>query len=346
MIPLFLAEDEENSSSMARQRVFRDLNDPLDCYDDLELVQRFRFSRSSISKITDLIDVHLNFTQRSRAAPPHLQVCVALQFFASGTFQIICGDGANVSQSSASRYIHDVAQGLQDIYHQFVSMPNPSEKVEVKNKFYEIAHLPGVLGLVDGTHIRIQKPHDNEADYVNRHFYHSINVQAICQPDGKFSDVLARYPGSVHDSRIWKLSLAGKYIENNFAVGEHILGDSGYMLRPYLLTPYRQPGSTSQSNYNYAHKRTRVVIEQTFGRWKRRFHCLHGEIRMNPDKVCTIIVACAVLHNMAILWKQPLPLLQDEFSDISYPDDLFELEETGQLAAKHYRDRFAIHNFS
>ena len=28
MIPLFLAEDEENSSSMACQRVFRDLNDP------------------------------------------------------------------------------------------------------------------------------------------------------------------------------------------------------------------------------------------------------------------------------------------------------------------------------
>ena len=37
MIPLFLAEDEENSS-MARQRVFRDRTDPLDCYDDLELV--------------------------------------------------------------------------------------------------------------------------------------------------------------------------------------------------------------------------------------------------------------------------------------------------------------------
>ena len=87
--------------------------------------------------------------------------------------------------------------------------------------------------------------------------------------------------------------------------GEHILGDSGYMLRPYSLTPYRQPGSISRSSYNYAHKRTRVVIEQTFGRWKRRFHCLHGEIRLNRDKVCTIIVACAVLHNMAILWKQP-----------------------------------------
>ena len=46
--------------------------------------------------------------------------------------------------------------------------------------FYEIAHFPGVLGLVDGTHIRIQKPSENVADYVNRH-YHSINVQVICR---------------------------------------------------------------------------------------------------------------------------------------------------------------------
>ena len=36
MIPLFLAEDEENTSSTARQRVFKDLNDPLVCYDYLE----------------------------------------------------------------------------------------------------------------------------------------------------------------------------------------------------------------------------------------------------------------------------------------------------------------------
>ena len=33
------------------------------------------------------------------------------------------------------------------------------------------------------------------------------------------------------------------YVENTFSMGEHILGDSGYMLRPYLLTPYRQPTS-------------------------------------------------------------------------------------------------------
>ena len=53
-----------------------------------------------------------------------------------------------------------------------------------------------------------------------------------------FSDVLARFPESVHDSRIWKISDAGMYVEDTFSMGEHILGDSGYILRPYLLTPY------------------------------------------------------------------------------------------------------------
>ena len=63
-----------------------------------------------------------------------------------------CEDGINVSQASASRYIRDVSLGLQAICQQFVSMP-VGEKI-----FYEIAHFPGYVGLVDGTHIRIQRP--------------------------------------------------------------------------------------------------------------------------------------------------------------------------------------------
>ena len=103
---------------MAPQHVFRDLNGPLDCYDDLELARSFRFFRALISQITVVI---ANYSERSYAAPPHLQVCLALQFFASGIFQMICGDGINVCQ--ASRYIRDVSLGLHAIYHQFVRCP-------------------------------------------------------------------------------------------------------------------------------------------------------------------------------------------------------------------------------
>ena len=46
---------------------------------------------------------------------------------------------------------------------------------------YCIAGFPNVVGAVDGTHIRIQAPTQNEDDYVNRKGYHSINVQVCVQ---------------------------------------------------------------------------------------------------------------------------------------------------------------------
>ena len=74
MIAVFLAK-EQNTSLTARQRVFRDLNHPLGCYDDLELVRRFGFSRNSISQILELIANHLNCTDRSYAAPSLAGLC-------------------------------------------------------------------------------------------------------------------------------------------------------------------------------------------------------------------------------------------------------------------------------
>lgn len=84
------------------------------------------------------------------------------------------------------------------------------------------------------------------------------------------------------------------------------MGDSGYACQPFMMTPYSNPSTPAQAAYNNAHCKTRVKIDQTFGRWKRRFHVLHSEIRMAPEKVCIIIGACAVLHNIAILLKEPI----------------------------------------
>ena len=94
-----------------------------------------------------------------------------------------------------------------------------------------------------------------------------------------------------------------------------ILGDSSYACSPFLMTPYANPEIPQQEAYNSAHTKTRVVIEQTYGRWKRRFHVLHSEIRMAPEKVCLIIGACAVLHNIAVLLNEPM-------DDADLPDEV------------------------
>ncbi|KAK6293355.1 hypothetical protein J4Q44_G00356810 [Coregonus suidteri] len=88
----------------------------------------------------------------------------------------------------------------------------------------------------------------------------------------------------------------------------HLLGDSGYPCKPWLLTPYLQPRQGPQLNYNRAHKTTRAVVERGIGQLKRRFHVLHGEVRLRPEKVSKLIIACAILHNICKVRQIAEPL--------------------------------------
>lgn len=59
-------------------------------------------------------------------------------------------------------------------------------------------------------------------------------------------------------------------------------GDSGYALRPYLMTPIQGRDLTEgQALYNRAHKKTRVVIERAFGELKARWRCLGKQGNIN-----------------------------------------------------------------
>ncbi|XP_046873620.1 putative nuclease HARBI1 [Hypomesus transpacificus] len=165
-------------------------------------------------------------------------------------------------------------------------------------EFHAIAGFPNVVGAIDGTHVRLQAPSSDEHLYVNRKGYHSINVQAICDANLKITNCVARWAGSTHDSRILLQSHIGQAFEQGLIDGI-LLGDSGYPLKPWLLTPYLNPRNRSEERYNHAHCKTRNTVERNFGVLKRRFHCLHGELRMSPARVCKIIGACVVLHNMA-----------------------------------------------
>lgn len=126
----------------------------------------------------------------------------------------------------------------------------------------------------------------------------SHQILVMLKTVGLFTNVVAKWPGSTHDSFAFTNSLIHERLESNHVFEDgYLLGVSGYPCKPFLMTPYPNPANAKQEAFNKAHCQTRVAIEQTFGRWKRRFHLLHSECRMKPEKVCTIIGACAVLHN-------------------------------------------------
>ena len=56
-----------------------------------------------------------------------------------------------------------------------------------------------------------------------------MNVQAVCSHELKYTNFVARWPGSVHDSRIFRNSRSCAKFENHDYKGI-LLGDSGYAL--------------------------------------------------------------------------------------------------------------------
>ena len=89
-----------------------------------------------------------------------------------------------------------------------------------------------------------------------------------------------------------------------------LLGDKGYPLLTCLMTPYRHP-QPAQERFNAAHGRSRTRVEQAFGILKRRFHCLHDEIRLEPEVACKVIVCAVILNNIALRRNDEVePLLE------------------------------------
>ena len=59
------------------------------------------------------------------------------------------------------------------------------------------------FGWVDGTHIPIVQPCENPHDYFRYKLKYALNVQGVCYWKGLFLDVDIKWPGSVHDGRVF-----------------------------------------------------------------------------------------------------------------------------------------------
>ncbi|XP_045506318.1 putative nuclease HARBI1 [Colias croceus] len=200
--------------------------------------------------------------------------------------------------------------------------------------------IPGVLGCVDGTHVALVKPSEHEERFFNRKHYHSRNVQIICDSDLNILNVDATFGGATHDAYIWRNSEINNHLQQLHNNGESIwlLGDSGYPLRPWLLTPIVNavPG-TAEDHYTNVHCSARNTVERCIGVLKTRWRCLlaHRVLHYDHHTVAKIINACCVLHNIANQQGTEVKELSDEYtrhdSDRQISDTISIDDETHQL---------------
>ncbi|XP_049798161.1 putative nuclease HARBI1, partial [Schistocerca nitens] len=143
-----------------RVGVIVERGNPFEDYGDRKFEERFRLSKETVWWLLNQID----------------------RAYATGAFNILTGDNSNIHRTTAQRIISDVSDIIASLSPRFIKFPTREE------------------GTLDCTHIRIQSPggHNNEL-FRNRKSYFSFNCQTISDHNLLIRDIVARWPGSVHD---------------------------------------------------------------------------------------------------------------------------------------------------
>ncbi|XP_063788800.1 putative nuclease HARBI1 [Pseudophryne corroboree] len=279
-------------------------------FSEKDVIKNFHLSSRSIHMLYDLMEPDLEpRVPTNHAVSGMSKLLAALHYFASGTFQPVLSQTVGFSQPTLSRILTQVCTAFRKLTTQFIHFPSTdSEWREVKLDFFEKSRFPNVLGAIDCTHVAIAPPRQMEECFRNRKSFHSLNVQMVCDAKLKITNLFVGFPGSAHDSFILSQSSVFRDFEDCNMPDGWLLVDGGYPNKSWLLTPLSNPDSDAEHMYQKAHITSRGVIERTFGVLKSRFRCLDrsgGTLLYSPDKVCNIVNACCILHNICVANRYP-----------------------------------------
>ncbi|KAJ1219024.1 hypothetical protein NDU88_006595 [Pleurodeles waltl] len=242
-------------------RVYRPLVD-LSTMEERHIILRYRLDRATIHELCAQLEPALMSPIRQPTGiPPLVQVLSVLHFLASGSFQTTVAMSSGMSQPMFSKILSRVLSALMKLMRSYIIFPEEGDLPTVKGDFYALGHIPNIIGAIDGTHVALVPPKDDEQVYRNRKNDHSMNVQVVCLADQYISHVNAKFPGSVHDAYVMRNSSIPYVMEQLQRQRVWLIGDSGYPNLPWLLTPVRNPRTRAEERYNEAHGHTRRVIE-------------------------------------------------------------------------------------
>jgi hypothetical protein len=237
------------------------------------------------------------------------------------------------SGSTVSIIVHDVIDSIMRVRNCFCCIPDPDivqSKILNDPKFYP--YFSNCIGALDGTHIPAVVSALDQKPFRNRKGFISQNVLAVVNFDMTFSYILAGWEGSAHDGRVLNDALTKGL---HLFPSKFYLGDAGYALTPYCLTPYRgtryhlkewKAGNLRPQNkeelFNLRHSSLRNVIERVFGVVKKRFPIL-VTMPSYPYSTQISLVLCALyIHNFIRLNQ----VYEDDYDE--FDDDEVDVDDT------------------
>ncbi|XP_047162982.1 protein ALP1-like [Vigna umbellata] len=320
----------------------------------------FKISRKTFNYICSLVEEDLlarasNFVDLSgKRLSLNDQVAVALRRLSSGESLSTIGDSFRMNQSTVSQVTWRFVEAMEERGLHHLSWPSTeTEMEEIKCKFENFRGLSNCCGAVDSTHIMMTLPSVDALNsvWLDREKNCSMVLQAIVDPDLRFRDIVTGWPGSMSDEQVlrscsfFKLGEEGKRLNGGkkvlpegTAVREYIIGDRGFPLLPWLLTPYEGKGlSNVQVEFNRRVVETQMLAKKALARLKEMWRIIQG-VMWKPDKhkLPRIILVCCILHNIVIDMKDEV--LNDMPSchqhDSRYQDQTCEFVDNNATAMR------------
>lgn len=317
-------------------------------YSDSEFRQHFRCGRQTILYLINRYkesNFHPKYPSGREKVTEEKAVYLTIWYLANENSFREMADRFNISLSSAHRVLTRVVNFILSLAGEYIRWPNSTEAEETSNYFRKKQGIEGIIGAIDGSHIRINRPAKNQEEYCNRKGFHSVLLQAIVNHRKMFIDVVCGEPGSLHDSRMLKRSsIYHKGQESNLFGKYFLLGDSAYPSLKWLVPPFKDNGNLTENEklFNYRHSCCRIIIEHAFGLLKQRFRRLKKFYNLDIELIKKCIMAACILHNMCILKNDTAELendVQDQNRYLNKEDDEQELFDYIELAQIHAGER-------
>ena len=288
------------------------------------------------------------------------RVAVALRRLNSGGSLVTVGTSVGVNHSTVSLITWRFVEAVEARAGHHLRWPDSDEMAMIKSKFEKIHGLPNCCGVVDTTHIImcLSSAEPNCKVWLDHEKNYSMVLQAVIDPDMRFTDIVTGWPGSMKESSILHSSGLFRLCENGARlngskltvsdgseVGEYVIGDAGYPLLPWLFTPYQENDlSELKVEFNKRHSAARTVALKALARFKDTWKFLQGEMwRPDKHKLPRIIHVCCLLHNIVIDMEEDAAMDDAHISDdhdANYSQQVCQLSDE---KAVRMRDKLSEH---
>ncbi|KAI4468069.1 hypothetical protein MML48_2g00013127 [Holotrichia oblita] len=154
-------------------------------YNEREFIMHFRLRKTMVNSLVDKFqssDEYQKLNGHGGFQPLSAQRYILIFLWFVGHEAASYRDVADrfgITLAGLYNILTRVADFILTMKSDVIRLPNNIEKDRTKQHYLEQKGFPGIIGSIDGSHIRIDKPLQDKDSYINRKQYFSIHMQGI-----------------------------------------------------------------------------------------------------------------------------------------------------------------------